>query len=150
MRVIDLREQFVVYVIYSGEGKWYVSDKEIWFLDYKKRVEVFRKAGYEIKDEYIDEKRRDLMCLGEDNALLFLRRIAEDECSTSELREIFFNNEEDEDYQPSLYVDFDKKILYSLNDITGARYENYAPTNWCAKHEDFFDLIPVEKCYWIK
>ena len=50
MRVIDLREQFVVYVIYSGEGKWYVSDKEIWFLDYKKRVEVFRKAGYEIKD----------------------------------------------------------------------------------------------------
>ena len=27
MRVIDLREQFVVYVIYSGEGKWYVSDK---------------------------------------------------------------------------------------------------------------------------
>lgn len=44
----------------------------------------------------------------EDNALLFLRRIAEDECSTSELREIFFNNEEDEDYQPSLYVDFDK------------------------------------------
>lgn len=54
MRVIDLREQFVVYVIYSGEGKWYVSDKEIWFLDYKKRVEVFRKAGYEIKDEYID------------------------------------------------------------------------------------------------
>ena len=71
MRVIDLREQFVVYVIYSGEGKWYVSDKEIWFLYYKKRVEVFRKAGYEIKDEYIDEKRRDLMCLGEDNALLF-------------------------------------------------------------------------------
>ena len=71
MRVIDLRKQFVVYVIYSGEGKWYVSDKEIWFLDYKKRVEVFRKAGYEIKDEYIDEKRRDLMCLGEDNALLF-------------------------------------------------------------------------------
>ena len=25
MRVIDLREQFVVYVIYSGEGKWSVS-----------------------------------------------------------------------------------------------------------------------------
>ena len=50
MRVIDLREQFVVYVIYSGEGKWYVSDKEIWFLDYKKRVEVFRKAGYEPKE----------------------------------------------------------------------------------------------------
>ena len=48
------------------------------------------------------------MCLGEDNALLFLRRIAEDECSTSELREIFFNNEEDELKQGRYFIIFEE------------------------------------------
>ena len=55
MCVIDLNEQFIVYAIYNGEGKWYISDKEIWYLDYKKRVEAYRKIGCEIKEEYIDE-----------------------------------------------------------------------------------------------
>ena len=34
---MDLNEQFIVYVIYKGCGKWYISDKEIWYLDYQKR-----------------------------------------------------------------------------------------------------------------
>lgn len=33
---IDLNEQFITYVIYKGCGKWYISDKEIWYLDYQK------------------------------------------------------------------------------------------------------------------
>lgn len=149
MCVIDLNEQFIVYAIYNGEGKWYISDKEIWYLDYKKRVEAYRKIGCEIKEEYIDERRRNLLCLEEDSTLLFLKRIVEDEWSTSEVRKIFFNNQENDDYKPSLYVDFDKKILYSMY-VEPASYEDYVPTNWYAKHENFLNLIPVEKCYWIK
>ena len=53
---IDLNEQFITYVIYKGCGKWYISDKEIWYLDYQKRIEEYRKIGREIKEEYIDEK----------------------------------------------------------------------------------------------
>lgn len=45
MCVIDLNEQFIVYAIYNGEGKWYISDKEIRYLDYTKRVKAYRQIG---------------------------------------------------------------------------------------------------------
>ena len=150
MCVIDLNEQFIIYAIYNGEGKWYISDKEIWYLDYKKRVEIYRKIGCEIKEEYIDERRnKDMLCLDGDNVLLFLKRIAEDECSTSDLRKLFIDNQEEDEYKPSLYVDFDKKILYSMY-AEPASYEEFVLIDWYAKYENFLDLIPVEKCYWIK
>ena len=88
---IDLNEQFIIYIVYKGCGKWYISDKEIWYLDYQKRIEAYRKRGYEIKEEYIDEERRDLLYVDEKNALLFLKRIEEDECSTGDLKELFRN-----------------------------------------------------------
>ena len=49
-------------------------------MDYQKRIEEYRKIGREIKEEYIDEKRKDLLCIEENNVLLFLKRIEEDEC----------------------------------------------------------------------
>ena len=146
---IDLNEQFIIYVVYKGCGKWYISDKEIWYLDYQKRIEVYRKRGYEIKDEYIDEKRRDLLCVDEKNALIFLKRIEEDECSTGDLKELFLQNQEEDDYKPSLYVDFDKKLLYSMY-IEPASYEDYVPVGWNAKYKSFLDIIPAEKRYWEK
>ena len=116
---IDLNEQFIIYVVYKGCGKWYISDKEIWYLDYQKRIEAYRKRGYEIKEEYIDEERRDLLYVDEKNALLFLKRIEEDECSTGDLKELFLQNQEEDDYMPSLYVNFDKKLLYSIFYVYG-------------------------------
>ena len=146
---IDLNEQFIIYVVYKGCGRWYISDKEIWYLDYQKRIEACRKRGYEIKDEYIDEKRRDLLCVDEKNALIFLKRIEEDECSTGDLKELFLQNQEEDDYKPSLYVDFDKKLLYSMY-MEPASYEHYVPVGWIGKFKKFFDIIPEEKCYWGK
>ncbi len=32
-------------------------------MDYQKRIEEYRKIGREIKEEYIDEKRKDLLCI---------------------------------------------------------------------------------------
>ena len=145
---IDLNEQFIIYVIYKGCGKWYISDKEIWYLDYQKRIEEYRKIGCEIKEEYIDERRKDLLCIEEDNDLLFLKRIEEDECSTGDLKKYFLQNQEEDDYKPSLYVDFDKKLLYSMY-IEPASYEDYAPVGWNAKYKNFLNIIPIEKCYWI-
>ena len=146
---IDLNEQFITYVIYKGCGKWYISDKEIWYLDYQKRIEEYRKIGREIKEEYIDEKRKDLLCIEENNVLLFLKRIEEDECSTGDLKNLFLQNQEEEDYRPSLYVDFDKKLLYSMY-IEPASYEDYVPVGWNAKYKSFLDIIPAEKRYWEK
>lgn len=129
--------------------KWYISDKEIWYLDYQKRIEAYRKRGYEIKEEYIDEERRDLLYVDEKNALLFLKRIEEDECSTGDLKELFLQNQEEDDYMPSLYVNFDKKLLYSMY-MEPASYEHYVPVGWIGKFKKFFDIIPEEKCYWGK
>jgi len=133
---IDLNEQFITYVIYKGCGKWYISDKEIWYLDYQKRIEEYRKIGREIKEEYIDEKRKDLLCIEENNVLLFLKRIEEDECSTGDLKNLFLQNQEEDDYRPSLYVDFDKKLLYSMY-IEPASYEDYVPVGWNAKYSKY-------------
>ena len=146
---IDLNEQFIIYVVYKGCGRWYISDKEIWYLDYQKRIEAYRKRGYEIKEEYIDEERRDLLYVDEKNALLFLKRIEEDECSTGDLKELFLQNQEEDDYMPSLYVNFDKKLLYSMY-MEPASYEHYVPVGWIGKFKKFFDIIPEEKCYWGK
>ena len=51
---IDLNEQFITYVIYKGCGKWYISDKEIWYLDYQKRIEeYYGKGGFDpIENQY--------------------------------------------------------------------------------------------------
>ena len=114
----------------------------------QKRIEEYRKIGCEIKEEYIDERRKDLLCIEEDNVLLFLKRIEEDECSTGDLKKYFLQNQEEDDYKPSLYVDFDKKLLYSMY-IEPASYEDYAPVGWNAKYKNFLNIIPIEKRYWI-
>ena len=90
-----------------------------------------------------------MLCIEEDNVLLFLKRIEEDECSTGNLKKLFLQNQEEDDYKPSLYVDFDKKLFYSMY-IEPASYEDYTPVGWNAKYKSFLDIIPVEKCYWVK
>lgn len=147
MRKMDVNEQMIIYVIYNGEGKWLISDKEIWYFDYKKKIQECEKRGYEIKEEWIDARRRDLLYIDNNNYLLFLKRVEVDICSTEDLHNLFFINQEDVDYKPSLYVDFDKKIFYSIYSEP-ASYENYAPIGWISKYEDFFELIPIEQQYW--
>ncbi len=46
-----------------------------------------------------------------------------------------------------MYVDFDKKLLYSMY-IEPASYEDYVPVGWNAKYKSFLDIIPAEKRYW--
>ena len=70
-----------------------------------------------------------------------------DECSDKELKNIYLQNQGDNDYKPSLYVDFDKKTFYSMY-VEPASYEDYAPVGWKTKYASFLDLIPAEKRYW--
>lgn len=149
MRKMDVNQEMIIYVIYNGEGKWLISDKEIWYFDYKKRIQEYEKRGYEIKEEWIDARRRDLLYIDDSNFLIFLKRVEADICSTEDLHNLFLMNQDDVNYKPSLYVDFDKKIFYSIYSEP-ASYENYAPKGWISKYEDFFDMIPIEQQYWKK
>lgn len=153
MKQIDVNEKLIVFVIYKGITNWYVSDKDIWYLDKNKRINCYRNLGYEIKIEYVDERRRDILLLDTDNADIFLSRIKGDIILTSELKEIWCNLEGDErenriyNYMPSLYVDFDKKVLLSIYSEP-ASYEDYAPIGWKAGYDDFKERIPKEYYYW--
>lgn len=151
MKKIDLTEEIIVFVIYNGIKNWYVSDKEIWFLDKQKRINLYRNLGYEIKDEWIDERRENLLILDKENADIFLSRINKEIVSSSELKEswIAFKNDDEEriNYMPSLYIDFDKKELLSMYSEL-ASYEDYVPFDWKSDFKDFINLIPEEYCYW--
>lgn len=41
--VPEYNEDIIVGVYYDNFFNWYVTDKEIWFLDYKKRIDAFKK-----------------------------------------------------------------------------------------------------------
>ena len=149
MRDIDVNEQIVVYAVFNGIGRWYISCKDVWFLDYTKWIESFRKAGYEIRMEYLNDTRQDLLDLNEKTVPVFMCRVEEDMCTAEQLREIYFANNEDPDCLPSLYADFDKKVLYSVY-TEPASYEDFAPSDWQAEYSDFHNLIPADEQYWVK
>lgn len=152
MGKIDVNEDIIVFVIHKGRKDWYISDKEIWFLDKQKRINMYRNLGYEINEEYIDERRKDLLILDTKNADIFLSRIKKDVVLSSQLRGVLleFVNDEDEwiyNYMPSLYVDFNKKELLSMYSEP-ASYEDYVPIGWKSCFRDFIELIPKKYCYW--
>ncbi len=152
MKTIDLNEEIIVFVVYKGVKEWYISDKEIWFLDKQKRINMYRDLGYVIKNEYIDERRKDLLILDTENVDFFLTRIKEDVVKSSQLKEILLEVIHDRDalvysYMPSLYIDFDKRELFSMYSEP-ASYEDYVPLEWKSYFGDFIQLIPKEYCYW--
>jgi hypothetical protein len=49
---------------------------------------------------------------------------------------------------PSLFIDFDSKILLSLFPELLA-FEKYIPKGWIGEFKNFYDLIPESEKYWI-
>mgnify|MGYP006959863023 CR=1 FL=1 len=147
-------ENIIVAVILDGDLTWYVSDKEIWFLDYQKRIEAFKNRGYNVNIDYIDGSRKNNLVLDTSNFLEFLNLIKQNKATVEELRKSLLKNKSDiddswkYDYRPSLYIDFDKKILYS-NYSESSSYEDYAPLCWDSEYKDFENEIPNSKKYWL-
>ena len=150
----DFSENIIVGVVYKNVYNWYITDKEIWFLDYKKRIKIFEDKGFEIKEEYLDESRQNLLILDSHNINIFLERISEHKISTNELRRLLIAGRATEDdswlyeFRPSLYVNFDNRKLFSLYSEP-ASYEDYVPLNWVGSYFDFLELVPIKCRYWI-
>ena len=51
----DYTENIIVGVIRNQIFRWYVTEKGIWKKKKKRRIDAFRKGGYEVKDEWIEE-----------------------------------------------------------------------------------------------
>lgn len=145
-------EEIIVYVIFHGEGNWYKSDRELWFMDEALRTKLYERLGYKLDKAWEDERRRDLEILDTENAHIFLERIKECKAATHDLRiECHMAQKTDCDwkytYMPSLYVNFDKKEFYSLFSEPES-YEDYVPQGWNSEYKNFLDLIPEEEHYW--
>ncbi|RAP17506.1 hypothetical protein C2W64_04757 [Brevibacillus laterosporus] len=153
-------ENIIVGVIVNHCFKWYISPKDLWFLDRKKQADAYIKKFKELGLKNIgnnieeDDERKGIEVLDEHSFMEFVPRINKYSVSTDELRELLKLNlltksKEDTFYSflPSLYVNFDKRELYSLYSEP-ASYEDYVPNNWKGVYEDFLFVIDRKEKYW--
>lgn len=153
-------ENIIVCVLIENRFKWYVSPKDIWFLDREKLEEAYRKKYKEMglgnMGPFIeeDDERKGIEILDEDSYTEFAPKIAKYAVSTKELRESLKLNlltEKKENtfysFMPSLFVNFDKRELYSLYSEP-ASYEDFVPENWTGGYEDFLPFIDKAEKYW--
>lgn len=148
----DCNENIIVGVFYNRKFSWFLTDKEIWFLDYRKRIDAFKEKGFHI-EEYIDDIRKDTLILNSDNAKIFLEKIKAYQIDSKKLRELLEKSKTPDDdswyydFRPGLYVDFDSCKLFSLYSEPSS-YEEYTPKDWESKYFDFMEIIPDDYKYW--
>ncbi|MGE1128325.1 hypothetical protein [Bacillus wiedmannii] len=148
-------ENIIVAVIYKNEFRWYVTDKELWFLDYNKLDNAYKNLGISIEDNDETEERNEIKVLDHENVEVFLVRINQYKTTKEELNYLLLENikrknagEDLLDFSPVLLINFDNKILYSMFPEP-ASYENYVPKDWIGTYEDFTEFIPTSEKYWI-
>ena len=111
----------IVGVMYNSQFTWYVTEKSIWHMDFKKKYETIKKKY----DELGRTNKRFLYEVGDFETFCSLR----------------FGI-------PVLdYVNFDSKILYS-NYPEIEDYEYCVPGNWTGLYMNFMDRIPYKNVYW--
>lgn len=150
----EYAKNIIVGVVYNNEFSWYVTDKELWFLDYYKYNKAFDALGIELYDEVVDE-RKGITILDSNNANNFLNKIDQYLVTSNQLKHLLLEKRKvkDEkedllDYSPSLFVDFDNRTLMSLFPEP-ASFEAYVPNDWEGKYEDFTRCISEKDIYWL-
>ena len=146
-------ENIIVGVLWKDMFIWYVADKELWFLDYRKLDKAY---GITQRNELDSEpeERKGLYILDSNNIEKFLDNITDNLYSSNELQNLLmkqwtFMIDTDEllNFSPSLYIDFNKKLFFSLYPEP-ASYEDYLPDKWVGKYCDFLELVPEKFRYW--
>ena len=148
-------ENIIVAVVYKNIFRWYISDKELWFMDYSKMDYEYDNLGYCSDEQYEIQERKGIKILRTENAQDFLNRIEKYSTCKADLykllqdsRQMLIDENDILSFAPSLYIDFDNQILYSMYPEP-ASYEEYVPQNWIGLYEDFTALIPENQKYWI-
>ncbi|MFK4474792.1 hypothetical protein ABH897_004560 [Paenibacillus sp. RC73] len=153
---IEYGENIIVAVIFENNWRWYVTEKDYWYLDLIKLENAYLNKGYQLPNYGDYSDRFNIAVLDENSAKGFLDEVSDFRVSKSELSDSIIISEgvdtEGGDYllgfTPSLLVDFDNKILLSYFPEP-ASFESYVPDGWNGKYEDFLDKVPVEEKYWI-
>lgn len=151
IKMPEYSEDVIVLVKYNNAYYWYLSEKSIWVLDYTK---WFESDSTDMDELDMDEEREGIEILDRDNWMDFKSRNYKLETNKSELQALILQNLPILDWNlnsqlfPSLYVDFDGRILYSLFPES-LEFERYVPENWKGYYQDFYALIPNDEKYWI-
>ena len=154
-------ENIIVGVRWNGHFSWYVTMKDLWFMDSEKLkaayIKKFEESGIPLSNLDFGEdepERQEIPLLDENTFIKFEPRIKKYLVTANELKEnlklsIGVNSLENVfyDFLPSLYLDFDRNCLYSLY-TEPASFEELAPSNWTAEYYDFLNLIEEEQRYW--
>ncbi|MGG1745130.1 hypothetical protein ABDH94_24030, partial [Bacillus paranthracis] len=85
-------ENIIVAVIYKNEFRWYVTDKELWFLDYNKLDNAYKNLGISIEDNDETEEKNGIKVLDHENVEVFLVRINKYKTTKEELNYLLLEN----------------------------------------------------------
>lgn len=143
----------IVLVKFKDKYTWYLQEKEYWVLDYNKWSIAFDSLGDD-DTVYGDDLRDDFPILDKDNWSSYEKVIKDHLVTKDQLSQMIMENlpivswDEKGELFPSLFVNFDKKELFSLFPEPLA-FEDFVPDNWVGKFDNFYELIPVTEKYWI-
>ncbi|WP_205511888.1 hypothetical protein [Longitalea arenae] len=143
----------IVLVKFKEKYSWYLSDKEYWVLDYNKWESIFESLGDD-NTEYEDHLRDNFQVLDTENWPSFEKVIKGYLVTKEQLSDMIIKNMPIESWEtkghlfPSLFIDFDKKVLFSFfpEYLT---FEEFVPDMWVGKYENFYELIPDTEKYWV-
>ena len=160
-------ENIIVGIKWKGEFNWYVSEKEMWFMN----ETLFPTSDKDVPPELIppDDPRYQLEIVDENTVDIFMPRIEKFKVPVDELCELLELNllvediselSEDTicsvesrgiycDFMPSLYIDFDERMIISMYQEP-ASFEDYTPAGWIGKHGVFIPHIDKKYWYWYK
>jgi len=153
-------ENVVVLVKFDSRFHYYVTDKELWFLDDVIDDEYWKANGWVIPE--VQGERADFELLDETNVSQFLPVIAQYEVDFEELKEYYnlylyvmegeleAGSVDIREILPIFYIDFDKKIFISYYSEPGS-FETYLPnSNWKGYLMEIKTdkEIPPEMRYW--
>lgn len=142
-------ENLVVAIKHDDCLEWYILEKDYCFLDYTKLEKAYQQKGYDVA---IDVSQRfGIKTINEATKKIFLRNIEKYKTSTEELnkmlmREIDYNDKLA--YNPSLLIDFEKKILISYYSEPES-FEKFVPEGWNGEYRNFAMEIPKDQRYWV-
>lgn len=153
-------QNIIVGTLVEDNFKWFVTEKDLWFMDYEKRRNDYKNKikkynlHYDMDTHIINNERKDIDILNEFTIGKFINNIQMYKVTTDELRELvelslvidgkkitYFN------FLPSLYLDFDNRELYSLYSEYES-FEAYVPNNWIGIYEDFLNKIDTRYQFW--
>lgn len=161
----EFAENIIVYTIYKKKAQWYCTDKLIWQMDFRALYEAYYEKGRKMKkseaeivkwlgtfSEFISSRYR-IPVLDRDTAPKFFEAIILDRTSAGELSYLWARADLSDETQrlallPSLYVDFDKKVLYSQYQEQDMSFEALVPQGWQGAYYNFFSMIPQDEQYW--